>query len=182
MTIFYSTKRRHSVVLDPGGDVPVEIGKGQFKYKRTEEIKAVFDDHEFDSEKFVHNNKATLSARDWDLNKVDDAMRDARRFELDFHEVKPPTAEEKLTAAEALMSQARSLFKEAEKLKPGSGKFSEKLVKKAPADYRKKTYVKPVYKCKKCNETFKNATGLKNHIRMVHIKEDKEEELVNTVL
>ena len=186
MTIFFSTKKRHAIVLDPGGDVPVEVGKGQFKYKRMEEIKAVFDDHEFDSEKFVHNNRATLRARDWNVEKVDDAMRNAARFELDYHEVKPPTAEEKLVAAKGLQEQIRALMKEAEKLEPGSTK---KMVKKAPIDYRKQNQEKGYtqekrereYKCKECGFVARNTRGLQVHIQKVHI-EEKEEELVNTVL
>lgn len=180
MTVFYSTKKRHALVIDSGGDVPVEVGKGQFKYKRMEEIKAVFDDHIFDSEKFVHNNKATLQARDWTVEKVDDAMRGAARFELDYHEVKPPTAEEKLIAARGLQGQIRSLMKEAEKLEPGS---SKEIVRKAPIDYKKdKGYTQEKrereYKCKKCGFVARNPRGLQLHIQKAHI----EEESVNTVL
>ena len=183
MAVFYSTKKRHAVVIDSGGDVPVEVGKGQFKLKRMEEIKAVFDDHEFDSEKFFQNNRVMLSLRDWTEEKVADAMRKATRFELDYHEVKPPTAEEKLIAAKALQEQAKALLREAEKLEPGSTE-EKKMVKDASLiTQTSKGYVQEKrereYKCKECGFVARNVRGLQLHIQKSHIE---EEEVAETVL
>jgi len=188
MTVFYAQRNNLGFIIDPGGDVPVEVAPGHYKTKQLQEIKAKWDNHEFDSERFFNNNKMELTRRGWTLEKIDERLMTSSAFGLDFYEVKPPTADEKLKLIEGLVGDIDKLYDEAEKLKPGSGKgkeaaiakLKEKMVKKAPADYRKKTYRKPIYKCKECGKEFKNPTGMKNHIRMVHMDEVKE--TANTIL
>lgn len=188
MTVFYAKRNNLGFIIDPGGDVPVEVAPGQFKMKQLQEIKAKWDNHEFNSELFFNSNKMELTRRGWTLEKIDERLMTSSAFGADFHEVKPPTADEKLKLIEGLIGNIDKLYDEAEKLKPGSAKgkekaiakLKEKIVKKAPADYRKKIYKKPEYKCGKCGNMFKNPTGLKNHIRMVHMDEVKE--TANTVL
>ena len=188
MTVFYAKRNNLGFIIDPGGDVPIEVAPGHYKNKTLQEIKAKWDNHEFDSEKFFENDKQNLTRRGWTLEKIDERLMTSSAFGLDFHEVKPPTADEKLKLIEGLIGNIDKLYDEAEKLKPGSGKgkedaiakLKEKIVKKAPADYRKKVYKRSEYKCKSCGKMFKNPTGLKNHIRMVHMDEVKE--TANTIL
>ena len=172
MAIFYSRKRRYALIIDPGGDILMSDGKGNQKWKRIEEITAKFNEHEFDSHKFFVNNKVSLMNRDWDEDKIIERLQTAQGFSLDYYEVKPPTAEEKEQAAEVLMSQAKQLFKEAEKLRPHTGQKIEEMVIEAPAvdeGYTKERR-KREFSCKKCGFVAKSGAGLQNHIRLVHLE------------
>jgi|TARA_Y100000310_G_scaffold292578_1_gene321443 hypothetical protein len=125
MATFFSTRARYGLVIDPGGDIPVEMGIGHFITKRVEEIKARFSNHEFDTVKFFARQSADLEKRGWTLEKIDERMRTATGSGLDYHEIKPPTAEEKEKMADALIAQAETLKKEAQKLKTPTPKAEE---------------------------------------------------------
>lgn len=171
MAIFYSTRRRLGLVIDPGGDISVEVGQGVFKNKRVEEIKARFDEHELDTEKFFKNNEKELLKRGWTVEAIDERIRNTAQFNLDYHEVKPPTPEEKLAAANALIAQANELRREAEKLRPQVEK--KEMVIEAPVEKKGFTEERRErqFKCKECGFVAKTGTGLAVHLRKKHLED-----------
>jgi len=116
MAVFTSRNKNPSVVLDPGGKKPVDVGDGKYEYKTFEEIKIKFDNHLFDSNVYFNRDEITLLARGWTEEKICEQIRKNPRFGGEYFEVKPPTKEDKLKAAQILKAQAEELVKEAEKL------------------------------------------------------------------
>ena len=72
MTVFYAKRNNLGFIIDPGGDVPIEVAPGVYKNKTLQEIKAKWDNHEFDSEKFFKSDKVRLTQRGWTLEKIDE--------------------------------------------------------------------------------------------------------------
>lgn len=156
----------------------VEVNPGVFKNKQIEEIKAWFDEHELDTEKFFKMYERELTKRGWTVEKINERVRETAQFGLDYHEVKPPTIEERKKAADILMSQAQSLLKQAKELRPHEDipTFSEEVEKAIETPIEKTKEVKQKvnrieFKCKKCGYVAKNAAGLSIHLSKTHLED-----------
>lgn len=137
MAVFVSKQRNPAIVIDGGGEKPVKNSRGEWEMRRFEELKIKFSDHKFDSSVFAKTHSDELERMQLTEEKLCEKIRGNPRFGGLYHEIKPPTKEEKQKVIAALKAQINELEGEA------------RAVEETPeAQEEKKVYIE---KCADCD-------------------------------